>query len=300
MEGTLLDPKIADTVKALQDDVDNASEPQKSSRPLSTYRTIFISDTHLGTSGAKHVELLDFLKHTRSDTLYLVGDIIDGWRLKRKWYWPQPHNDVVQKLLRKARHGTNVIYIPGNHDEAVRQFIGISFGDIAIKDSDIHQTADGKKLWVVHGDLFDNVIQHARWLAYLGDFAYTTLLSMNSWVNAIRRLLNLPYWSFSQYLKHKVKSAVSFMSAYETAITTETRRRKCQGVVCGHIHKPALKHMDDILYANSGDWVESITALVEHHDGRLEILYWSEQGVLKASCDEIAETQAELISGQTV
>ncbi|MGB1872939.1 MAG: UDP-2,3-diacylglucosamine diphosphatase [Candidatus Puniceispirillaceae bacterium] len=241
---------------------------------IQNYRTIWISDTHLGTPGAQAKALLHFLKYTHSETLYLVGDIVDGWQLKKRFYWPQEHNDVVQKLLRKARNGTRVIYIPGNHDEAARHYLGVNFGDIAIKQDDIHETADGKRLWVVHGDLFDNVIQHARWLAYLGDRAYTLLLRLNRLLNGIRNLLNMPYWSLSQYLKHRVKSAISFISAFETAMLTETRRRRCDGVVCGHIHKPEMREVDGVLYANDGDWVESLSALVEHHDGRLELLDW--------------------------
>lgn len=255
--------------------IDNSSHLDKVEREVKYYRTIFISDTHLGTPGTQHDALLDFLKHTRSDTLYLVGDIIDGWRLRKKWYWPQKHNDVVQKILRKARNGTKVIYIPGNHDEGARQFVGNMFGEISIKETDIHKTVTGIKLWVVHGDLFDHVIQYARWLAYIGDFAYSTLLVMNKWFNKVRRLLKLPYWSLSQFLKHKVKLAVSFISAFETVMIKETKRRKCHGVVCGHIHKAELKQIDDIIYANSGDWVESLTALVEHKDGSLAVLQWN-------------------------
>ena len=242
------------------------------------YRTIWISDTHLGTPGAQAGALLHFLKYTRSETLYLVGDIVDGWQLKKRFYWPQEHNDVIQKLLRKARHGTRVVYIPGNHDEAARHYIGFNFGEVAIKDDEVHQTADGKRLWVVHGDLFDNVIQHARWLAYLGDRAYVLLLKLNRLVNGIRTALNMPYWSLSQYLKHRVKSAVSFISAFERAMITEARRRNCDGVVCGHIHKPEMREVDGLLYANDGDWVESLSALVEHHDGRLELIDWQNAG----------------------
>ena len=238
------------------------------------YRTIWISDTHLGTPGAQAGALLHFLKYTRSETIYLVGDIVDGWQLKKRFYWPQEHNDVIQKLLRKARHGTRVVYIPGNHDEAARHYIGFNFGEVAIKDDEVHETADGKRLWVVHGDLFDNVIQHARWLAYLGDRAYVLLLKLNRLVNGIRTALNMPYWSLSQYLKHRVKSAVSFISAFERAMITEARRRNCDGVVCGHIHKPEMREVDGLLYANDGDWVESLSALVEHHDGRLELIDW--------------------------
>lgn len=239
-----------------------------------SYRTIWISDTHLGTQGSRAEELLHFLKNTRSETLYLVGDIVDGWQLKKRFFWPQEHNDVIQKLLRKARHGTRVIYIPGNHDEAARHYLGFNFGEIAIKEDVIHETANGKRLWVVHGDLFDGVIQHARWLAYVGDRAYTLLLKLNRVVNRIRILLNMPYWSLSQYLKHRVKSAVSFISAFEKAMLTETRRRGCDGVVCGHIHKPEMREVDGLIYANDGDWVESLSALVEHYDGTLELIDW--------------------------
>ena len=253
------------------------------------YRTIWISDTHLGTPGAQAGALLHFLKYTRSETLYLVGDIVDGWQLKKRFYWPQEHNDVIQKLLRKARHGTRVVYIPGNHDEAARHYIGFNFGEVAIKDDEVHETADGKRLWVVHGDLFDNVIQHARWLAYLGDRAYVLLLKLNRLVNGIRTALNMPYWSLSQYLKHRVKSAVSFISAFERAMITEARRRNCDGVVCGHIHKPEMREVDGLLYANDGDWVESLSALVEHHDGRLELI--DRQNAGKTVTWSVAEPQ---------
>jgi UDP-2,3-diacylglucosamine pyrophosphatase LpxH len=257
------------------------------------FRTIWISDTHLGTSGARAMELLHFLKHTRSETLYLVGDIIDGWQLKKRWYWPQPHNDVIQKILRKARHGTKVYYIPGNHDEAAREFTGLTFGEIEICEDAIHINPEGKRFWVVHGDLFDNVIQHARWLAYLGDTAYVLLLKINHWLNLFRRFFNLPYWSFSQYLKHKVKHAVSFISAFETAMVKEARRRDCRGVICGHIHKPEIRQIDDILYFNDGDWVESMTALVEHHDGRFEILNWSQMMQLSVASGETLREMKE-------
>jgi len=254
---------------------------------LHVYRSIWISDTHLGTPGANADKLLHFLKHTRSEYLFLVGDIVDGWQLKKRWYWPQKHNDVVQKLLRKARHGTNVVFIPGNHDEAARQYVGMTFGDIKVEAEYIHTTLDGRKLWIVHGDLFDQVIQHARWLAYVGDQAYTFLLWMNHWLNKARIVFHLPYWSLSQYLKLKVKSAVSFISAFEHVMVTETRRRGCDGIVCGHIHKPELRNIDGIIYANDGDWVESLSALVEHHDGRLELIEWQKlmrtSGSLKPS-----------------
>ena len=238
------------------------------------YRTIWISDIHLGTSGCQANYLLDFLKHNDAHTFYLVGDIIDGWRLKKSWYWPQAHNDVIQKLLRKVRKGAEVFYIPGNHDEVARQFVGMTFGEIQIKNEMIHTTADGKRLWVTHGDLFDSVMQYAKWLAYLGDTAYTCILVVNRWFNNIRIKLGFQYWSLSQYLKHKVKKAVSFIADFEAIMAREARKRKCDGVVCGHIHKAEIREIDGLLYCNDGDWVESLTALVETFDGELKIIHW--------------------------
>ncbi|MEQ4616632.1 MAG: UDP-2,3-diacylglucosamine diphosphatase [Corticimicrobacter sp.] len=236
------------------------------------YRAIWISDLHLGTSGCKAEPLLEFLRLHDADTLYLVGDIVDGWRLKKRWNWPQAHNDVVQKLLRKVRKGTRVVYIPGNHDEFARQYDRQLFGGIEVLLETEHMTADGKRLWITHGDQFDGVIQYAKWLAYLGDQLYTLILMLNHWFNRVRNRMGLGYWSLSQYLKHKVKDAVSFISAYEQVLVNETRRRQYDGVVCGHIHKAELREIDGILYCNDGDWVESLTALVEHYDGRLELL----------------------------
>jgi UDP-2,3-diacylglucosamine pyrophosphatase LpxH len=238
------------------------------------YRTIWISDIHLGTSGCQANYLLDFLKHNDAEKFYLVGDIIDGWRLKKSWYWPQAHNDVIQKLLRKVRKGAEVYYIPGNHDEVARQFVGMTFGEIQIQEEMIHVTADGKRLWVTHGDLFDSVMQYAKWLAYLGDTAYTCILVVNRWFNNIRIKLGFQYWSLSQYLKHKVKNAVSFIADFEAIMAREARKRKCDGVVCGHIHKAEIRDIDGLLYCNDGDWVESLTALVETFDGELKIIHW--------------------------
>ncbi|MBI5165816.1 MAG: UDP-2,3-diacylglucosamine diphosphatase [Magnetospirillum sp.] len=238
------------------------------------YRSIWISDIHLGTRGCKAEALLDFLKHCESDFLYLVGDVVDGWRLKRSWYWPQAHNDVVQKLLRRARKGTCVIYVPGNHDEFVRDYLNLSFGDIEVCDEPIHLTADGRRLLILHGDAFDGVVKYAKWLAHLGDSAYTVALTLNNWLNMVRRRLGLTYWSLSAYLKHRVKNAVQYMANYEHAVAEEARRHGVDGVVCGHIHHAEMRDIDGILYCNDGDWVESCTALVEHADGRLEILDW--------------------------
>ena len=238
------------------------------------YRAIWISDIHLGTPGCKADYLLEFLRVHEAETFYLVGDILDGWQLKKGWYWPQSHNDVVQKLLRKARKGTRVIYVPGNHDELARQFVGLAFGEIEVAEDTIHTMADGRRLWVVHGDLFDGVTQHARWLAHLGDTLYTFILNINQWFNAVRSRLGMPYWSVSQYLKQQVKNAVSYIAAFEEVMTEEARRRGCQGVVCGHIHKAEIREIDGILYCNDGDWVESLTALVETFEGELKIVEW--------------------------
>jgi UDP-2,3-diacylglucosamine pyrophosphatase LpxH len=243
------------------------------------YRTIWISDVHLGTAGCKAKFLLDFLKSTESDTLYLVGDIIDGWQLKKGWTWRQSHNDVLQKVLRKARKGTRVIYIPGNHDEFAREYVDHHFGGIEVLYEATHVTADGRRLLITHGDLFDGVILQAKWLAYLGDSLYTFILALNHWFNRIRSRLGFEYWSLSQYLKHKVKNAVSFITSFEQALVQEAKRRGFDGVVCGHIHKAEIREIDGILYCNDGDWVESLTALVESHTGHLEIIEWKTSGV---------------------
>ncbi|CCD39914.1 Ser/Thr protein phosphatase family protein,UDP-2,3-diacylglucosamine hydrolase homolog [Candidatus Paraburkholderia kirkii UZHbot1] len=227
------------------------------------YRTIWLSDIHLGSGGCQAQYLLDFLRHHESEYLYLVCDIIDGWQLCKGWFWPQAHNDVVQKILRKARKGTQAVYIPGNHDEAARQFCDLTFGDIHLRGEAFHTTLAGKRLWIVHGDLFDGVIQHAKWLAYLGDTTYTVILLLNRWFNRVRTKLGFDYWPLSQYLKHQVKNAVDFISQFERVMTDEARRRGCDGVVCGHIHKAEIRDIDGILYCNDGDWVENLSALVE-------------------------------------
>lgn len=248
--------------------------------PTLSVRTVWISDLHLGTPGCQAKALLDFLRDVECETLYLVGDIIDGWQLRRSWYWPQAHNDVVQKLLRKARKGTHVIFIPGNHDEFARKYLTHNFGGVDVMEEAMHVTADGKRLWVTHGDLYDGVIQCARWLAIMGDLAYEFTLKVNRWFNRIRAKCGLPYWSLSRYLKHKVKRAVSYINEFENAVAREARKRGAHGVVCGHIHHAEIREIDGILYCNDGDWVESLTALVEHHDGRLEIIDRGDQAAL--------------------
>ena len=258
------------------------------------FRAIWISDIHLGTIGCQAGHLLEFLKHTDSRYLYLVGDIIDGWALKRRWYWHQQHNDIVQKILRKAKKGTRVTFIAGNHDEAARQFLGLGFGGITIADEAIHTTARGKRLLVIHGDQFDGVVQCAKWLAYVGDYLYDLTLKMNRGFNWIRRKVGLPYWSLSQYLKHKVKNAVSYISAFEEAVAREARTRGVDGVVCGHIHHAEIREIDGILYCNDGDWVESLSALVETHDGELKIITWHDIHAHKVHAQQLAIAPAHL------
>jgi len=238
------------------------------------FRAIFVSDIHLGTASCQAERLLDFLRHTDSDHLYLVGDVIDGWQLKRRWFWHQTHNDVVQKVLRKARKGTRVTYIAGNHDEAMRQFLGLAFGGIEILGEAEHMTADGRRLLVIHGDLFDAVVQQAKWLAHVGDALYLMALKANQWLNHWRAKLGFPYWSLAQFLKHRVKNAVSYIGKFEDALAHEARRRRFDGVVCGHIHKAEIRDIGGILYCNDGDWVESLTALVELESGELRIVDW--------------------------
>jgi len=243
---------------------------------IRNYRTVFISDVHLGTRGCQAELLLDFIKSVECDTLYLVGDIIDGWKMKSGgWYWPQAHNDVVQKVLRMARKGVQVIYVPGNHDDRARDFCGIHFGGVIVARDAIHETADGKRYLVLHGDEFDGVVEHAKWLAFLGDWAYRALLGANTGWNLIRRRMGFGYWSLSAFVKVKVKNALQFIENFEVAVAREAQRRGVDGVICGHIHHAEMREIDGVAYVNDGDWVESCTALVEHFDGTLEILEWA-------------------------
>jgi UDP-2,3-diacylglucosamine pyrophosphatase LpxH len=262
------------------------------------YRAVFISDLHLGTAGCQAEALLEFLRHHPSESLYLVGDIIDGWQLRRKWYWPQAHNDVVQKLLRRARKGCRVVFVPGNHDEFARQFDDHSFGGIHVRNEAVHMAVDGRRLWVVHGDHFDGVIQCAKWLAYVGDNLYEFTLRLNRHFNSLRARLGLPYWSLSQYLKHKVKQAVNYVSDFERAVAAEARQRGYDGVVCGHIHRPEMREIDGTLYCNDGDWVESLSALVEHHDGRLELVHW--QPEVSRTTGKAGQAQEPVVPEETV
>jgi UDP-2,3-diacylglucosamine pyrophosphatase LpxH len=238
------------------------------------YRTLFISDVHLGTKACQADAILDFLRCHEADRIYLIGDIVDFWRIRRGAYWPQSHNDVLQKLLRKVRKGTEVVYIPGNHDDAMRDYCGSHFGGITIERNAIHQAADGRRYLIMHGDEFDVVVRYARWLALFGDWGYMLALWANTHFNAVRRAFGLPYWSLSAYLKQKVKRAVNYIGEFETALSQEARRHGACGVVCGHIHHAAIRHLDDVVYINTGDWVESCTAVGETHDGAFEIIHW--------------------------
>ena len=239
-----------------------------------TDRAIFLSDFHLGTRGCRARLLVQFLKRHDAETIYLVGDIFDGWRLQRGWHWPESHNDVVQALLRKAQRGTRVVLIPGNHDEVMRNYYGIHFGGIEVKAHDTHVTATGKRYFVTHGDQFDAVVKNARWLAYLGDSAYATLIWLNPKINAIRRLWSPRYWSLSKWSKQQVKQAVNFICKFEEALAEDARQKGHDGVICGHIHHACIRDIGDIHYVNTGDWVESCTAVIEGDDGALRLVDW--------------------------
>ncbi len=251
------------------------------------YRTAFISDLHLGTRGCNADAVLRFLRRCEFDTLYVVGDLIDVWSLRRSRYWPQSHNDVVQKILRKGRKGTRIIYIPGNHDEMLRGFVG-EYGSLSVVRRAIHETADGRRLLVIHGDELDTIVQNVKWLAYVGDVGYQTLLKLNGPVNFLRRKLGLGYWSLSAYVKHRVKNAVAFIGAFEQAVVRYARDFNVQGVLCGHIHQAANREIDGVAYYNCGDFVESCTAFVEHLDGRMELL----TGLQSPGAEEL-ETQPD-------
>ncbi|MEZ5840028.1 MAG: UDP-2,3-diacylglucosamine diphosphatase [Hyphomicrobiales bacterium] len=240
-------------------------------------RAVFLSDIHLGTRGCQADLLLDFLRHHEADIVYLVGDIIDGWRLKRSWYWPQSHNDVVQKILRKGRKGADIIYVPGNHDEFLREYVDSTFGNITIVDRALHEGADGRRYLVLHGDQFDIVVRHARFLALLGDWAYDFALWTNTYFNMVRRRLGFPYWSLSAWAKLKVKNAVNFIGNFERIVAEEAREAGTDGVICGHIHHAVIHDEHGVRYMNTGDWVESCTAIIETHDGRFEIIRWTEK-----------------------
>jgi len=239
------------------------------------YKSIFISDIHLGTKDCKADLLNDFLKNNECETLYLVGDIIDAWKIQQnKLKWKESHTKVVRRILKFAKQGTDVIYVAGNHDEFLRPMIpyGVSFGRIKICNQITHIGLDGNKYLVIHGDLFDGITRLAPWIGFLGDKAYDFVLDINSRFNWIRHRLGFGYWSLSKYLKHRVKKAIDFIFKFEYTISTYAKKRNFQGVICGHIHTAEIKNIDGIIYMNTGDWVESCTALVEHYDGTWEIV----------------------------
>ena len=238
------------------------------------YRTIFISDVHLGTRGCQAEMLLEFLRLHDADRIFLVGDIVDGWRFGRGWHWPQSHHDVAQALLSKAQAGAEVVFIPGNHDEALRSYLGTHFGGIEVVDRAVHRTGDGRRFLVTHGDQFDSIVMNAKWLAHLGDRAYEAALWLNTRVNRLRRLWGGNYWSLSNWAKQQVKQAVNYIGEYESVLADEAARGGFDGIVCGHIHYPAMRRIGDLDYVNCGDWVESCTAVVETPDGRLRIVDW--------------------------
>ena len=245
--------------------------------PVATreYRTLFLSDFHLGTKGCQVGQLLNFLINHNARTIYLVGDIIDGWRLGVRWYWPDDHALVLKVLTAKAQRGTRIVYLPGNHDEFVRAHTGSRGELVEFSESIVHEAADGKRYLIVHGDCFDPVQSQARWLAVLGDYAYVTALAVNTFVNRIGRRIGLPHWSFSQWAKMRVKGAVNFIGHYEERLVAAARENSVDGVVCGHIHKAAIHGDFGLTYVNCGDWVESCTAAVEHEDGRIELINWA-------------------------
>lgn len=240
-------------------------------------RTCFLSDIHLGFRGCRAEYLLDFLASVEFETLYLVGDIIDLWSLKRRLYWPRTHHEVLRVLLDRARSGTRIVYIPGNHDRPFRDFAGLVLGPVEIANESVHETADGRRFLVLHGDEFDGVIRASPLLESLGNRAYALVLRLNRYVNAIRRRLGYPYWSVANFLKHKVKDAVRYIANFERAVAFEARRRGVDGMICGHIHHAEITEIDGVVYCNDGDWVESCTALVEDFDGHLSLLRWTEQ-----------------------
>jgi len=238
---------------------------------MKRFRTAWISDLHLGTRGCNAEALLYFLREYDFETLYLVGDLIDIWQLRRGIYWPQSHSDVIQKILRKGRKGTRIIYIPGNHDEFVSTFFG-AYGSITVEKQAIHETADKRRLLVIHGHELDTVVQNMKWLAYVGDFGYQLLLKLNRPVNFVRKIFGREYWSLSAYVKKSVKNAVSFIGQFEEAIVRYSKEYSIDGVVCGHIHSPVIRKIENVEYYNSGDWVESCSVLLEDLEGKISLL----------------------------
>lgn len=256
-------------------------------------RALFISDVHLGSRACKAEQLLDFLRHHDADTIYLVGDIVDGWQLRSGWHWPQTHNDVIQKLLRKARKGARLIYVPGNHDEFLRDYFGTHFGGVVVTAQALHVAADGRRYVVTHGDQFDRTIERARHFAAFGDRFRLLLQGASAAVNVVREWLRLPGWSLSQWANYKVKDALNYVQSFEQALAEEAARRRAAGVICGHVHHAAIREFPGGRYINCGDWVESCSAAIEDFDGRLEIVSWKAE--LHRSVPEAKITEAHAI-----
>jgi UDP-2,3-diacylglucosamine pyrophosphatase LpxH len=292
----MMESDIQSVRKALQAGIADAEASEAEvSGELRQFRALFLSDIHLGSRGCQANLLLDFMRFHDAQTIYLVGDIVDGWRLRKRWHWPQAHNDVVQKLLRKGRKGSRIVYLPGNHDEFLRDYLGMQMGGIEIVDSVIHEAADGKRYLVVHGDQYDVVVRHARWLAFLGDWAYNLALWTNIYVNLVRRRLGFDYWSLSAWAKNKVKNAVSFIGRYEETLSHEAGKARVDGVICGHIHHATMQDMGGVRYINTGDWVESCTAIGENEDGSFELIKWTRMSALGQ-----AELRADVLARKTV
>ena len=245
-------------------------------REIRRVRALFISDVHLGMRAARVAELLDFLRWHEAETIYLVGDIVDGWRLAKSWNWPPEYHALAETFLAKAMAGTRIVVLPGNHDEFLREYLGTYFGEVQFVDRTVHTTAQGKTYLVIHGDQFDIVVEHAKWLAHVGDWAYRAALRINGVVNWVRRRMGLTYWSLSAWAKHKVKNAVSIIGRFEEALSLEARDSGVDGVVCGHIHYADMHERMGIHYVNTGDWVESCTAAAETLDGAIELIRWNE------------------------
>jgi UDP-2,3-diacylglucosamine pyrophosphatase LpxH len=254
--------------------------PERGADARRRYRTVFLSDVHLGTRGCRSDFLVDFLRRVDCDELYLVGDIVDGWRLKKAWYWDASHGEVLRLILEKAQAGTRVTYLPGNHDEVLRDWLGLQICGVTLQDEAVHTGVDGRRYLIIHGDQFDSVVRYAKFIAHLGDWAYDWALIVNRVFNAGRRRLGYPYWSLSQWLKRQVKEAVKAIDRFEGALAQEALRRGFDGVICGHIHHAEMREVQGVLYMNDGDWVESCTALVEHADGRFELVDWARENRL--------------------
>jgi len=269
--------------------------------PSLRYRTLFISDTHLGLKSAKTEYLHDFLTHTECDTLYLVGDIVDGWKLRKSFHWPEINNRIIRLIMKKVQNGTRVIYVPGNHDEALRDYLDIELAGIEIRGEAVFESTDGKRFLVLHGDEFDCVVMNNKWLAHLGSWAYDVLLWTNRWFNFARRKLGFGYWSLSAFLKHQVKEAVAYIGNFEEAVVKAGRDRDMDGVICGHIHHAVVTEFEEITYANCGDWVESCTALAEDPDGSLRLIHWARDSAnlldeRKERTDAHSDTDGRVVS----